>query len=59
MWTLIGVDDEVADRYALDPDMEVVTPEQADNHLEEWRKYRGDPADQVTDPLRSQAISAK
>lgn len=58
-WLFIALDDETADDYALDPDMEIVAPEDADADLESWRVMRGEPAEQVTDAVRIQAIAAK
>lgn len=58
-WTIIGVDDAVADRYATDPDMAIVTATQADVEMESWRLFRGDPAEEIRDPVRIQAIVAK
>lgn len=58
-WTFVGLDDDLADEYALDPDMEIVTPAQADAEMEQWRLMRGEPAEFVRDPERIQAIVAK
>ena len=58
-WTIVGVDDAVATRYATDADMAIVTPVEADALIEEWRVFRGDPAEVVTDPQRIQAIATK
>ena len=58
-WTIIGIDDGLADEYALDPDMEIVSPVAADTEIESWRIYKGEPAERVTDPNRIAAIAAK
>lgn len=58
-WTIIGLDDALADEYATDPDMTIITPEQADIEMDNWRILKGLPVEQVTDPVRLQAISTK
>jgi hypothetical protein len=58
-WLCIGLDDEVAARYALDPDMAIVTPEDADTDMDDWETLRGEPKEKVTDAVRIQAIAAK
>lgn len=58
-WTIIGVDDAVAAKYATDPDMVIITTTEADALIEEWRVFRGDPAEIITDPQRIQAIATK
>lgn len=58
-YTFVGLDDDLADEYALDPDMEIVDPVDADVELENWRVMRGEPEERVTDVSRIQAISAK
>ena len=58
-WTLIGLDDALADTYALDPDMEIVTTVTADAELETWRIRKNEPSEQVRDATRIQAIAAK
>lgn len=58
-WLYIGLDDAVADAYALDPDMEIVAAADADTDMDEWQTMRGEPSERVTDPDRIQAIVAK
>lgn len=58
-WTIIGLDDAVADEYATDPDMEIVDAPTADADMEAWRIRKGEPAEQVRDPNRLAAIQAK
>jgi len=58
-WCIIGLDDDLADEYAMDPDMEIVTEEQADTLMEAWRIDKGEPEEFVQDPARIQAIAAK
>jgi hypothetical protein len=56
---LILVEDEVADRYVTDPEMEVITAEEADALMEQWRLDNEESEEVVTDVTRIQAIAAK
>ncbi len=56
---VIALRDELADEYALDPDMELITPEMADQLIEQWRVLRGDSEEVVDSPSRIQAIAVK
>lgn len=58
-WMIVCLEDTVADKYALDPDMEIVDDATADADSEAWRQMRGEPEEQVRDPNRIQAIVAK
>jgi hypothetical protein len=57
-WCFITLDDKLADEYALDPDMEIVTAAAADTDMEAWRVENGLPAERI-DATRIQAITAK
>ncbi len=54
-WCLIALNDAVADQYALDPDMEIVSLAQANTLLADWRTDRlargahGERAERITD----------
>ncbi len=54
-WCLIALNDTVADEYALDPDMEIVSLTQANALLADWRTDRlgrgahGERAERITD----------
>lgn len=58
-WCFILLQDALADEYALDPDMEIVTPVQADTLMEQWRVEKGVPEESVLDPTRLDAILIK
>ena len=58
-WCICILPDALADTYAQDPDMEIVTPAKADADQEAWRINRGDPAEVVRDPNRLMAIQTK
>jgi len=58
-WCIILLPPSLARDYARDPDMEIITPEEADFLLEEWRVMRGDSEEIVKDPNRIVAIHAK
>lgn len=61
-WCLIALNDNVADVYALDPDMDIVTQAQADTLLAEWRTDRlargahGEQLVRITDQARLNVI---
>ena len=56
---IILLDDAVADRYVVDPEMEVITAEDADALMEQWRIDNDESEDVVSDSTRLQAIVAK
>ena len=58
-WCLIVLPSALADEYALDPDMDIVTPAQADVLLETWRVLKGEPDEVVRDPDRLTTIAVK
>lgn len=58
-WCIIVLDDDLANEYALDPNMEIVTPAQADALMEQWRIDNGESEEVVLDPNRINAIVAK
>jgi hypothetical protein len=58
-YCIIVLDDELADEYAQDPDMEIVDEDTADALMEQWRINKGESDDIITDPERIRAISVK
>jgi len=58
-WCLILLDDAMADEYAQDPDMEIVTATEADALMEQWRIDNDESEEVVSDPDRINAIRAK
>lgn len=58
-WCIIVLPVALAQEYAQDPDMEIITAAQADTLMEEWRVFRGDPEEVVLDTHRINAIQAK
>ena len=58
-WCIILLDDALADEYATDTDMEIITPQRADVLMEQWRVLKGVPEESVTDPDRLTAILIK
>ena len=58
-WCFIILPMALAEEYATDPDMEIVTPEQADADMDEWRRMRGESNEIVLDSNRVAAIQAK
>jgi hypothetical protein len=56
---IIALEDSLADEYALDPDMEIVTETVADTLMEQWRIGNDVPEETVTDPDRINAIQTK
>lgn len=57
-YCIICLRDDLAEEYAKDPDMEIVSPEDADALMEQWRLDNGLP-ETVIDSDRIQAIAAK
>lgn len=58
-WCIIVLPDKLAQEYAQDPNMEIVTAAQADALMEEWRIFRGEPEEVIADTHRINAILAK
>jgi len=58
-WGIVVLKDELADEYALDPDMEIVSESVADALMEQWRVDKGLTEEVVRDPVRLTAIRAK
>lgn len=58
-WCIIALDDELADEYAKDADMEIITPDTADALMEEWRVDNNESTEVISNPERIQAIRAK
>ena len=58
-WCIIALDDALADEYATDPGMEIVTEAQADADMESWRVANGLPATTISDPELVRHIDAK
>lgn len=58
-WCIILLEDALADRYAADVDMEIITPNKADEYMEQWRIEKNEPEEMITDPERINAIRAK
>jgi len=58
-WCLIILEDELADEYAFDKDMKIITPHVADALMEEWRVAKGESEEVVQSPERMTAIAAK
>ncbi len=59
-WCFILLDDALADTYATDPDMEIVTAVAADIEMEQWRVEKGNvPEERVTDPDKINSILIK
>lgn len=56
---VIALPDALADEYAEDPDMELITETQCDLLHEDWRKSNGLPEEMVTDEMRLRVIEAK
>lgn len=57
-YCIVCLRDDIADQYAKDPDMEIITPQAADTLMEQWRVDNGVPAERI-DTDRIQAIRAK
>lgn len=58
-WCIILLDDALADEYALDPEMEIVTAGHADALMEQWRRDNDESEEVVRNPDRINAIRAK
>ncbi len=58
-WCIICLNDSLADTYAKDPDMEIVSPDAVDTMMTEWMATTGVPEEYVGDPNRLQAIVTK
>lgn len=58
-WCIIVLEDVLADEYATDPDMEIITATQADALMETWRVEKGETEEVVKDPDRINAIGVK
>lgn len=58
-WCLIALPEDVANEYAIDPDMEIVSAVDADAMREQWRVEKGEPEEVVSDPNRMMVIIAK
>ncbi len=58
-WCLIILDDDLADEYAADADMTIISPGVADALMEEWRVAKGETEEVVQDVSRITAIAAK
>lgn len=56
---IIALPDTLADEYALDPDMEIISETEADTLMEEWRVKNGIPEERITDENRFRMIEAK
>lgn len=56
---LTALKDEVADRYALDPDVRIVSKAVVTTWLKTNPNMAADPEERVTDPERLQAIQTK
>jgi len=56
---LIMLPDALANEYALDPDMTIITDLEADTLMEQWRVDNNIPQEMVTDINRIEAIKAK
>ncbi len=59
-WCFILLEDALADVYATDPGMEIVTAVAADIEMEQWRVAKGNvPEEYVSDPDKINAILIK
>lgn len=58
-WCIIILDDVMADEYAQDPRMEIITAAQADALMEQWRIDNDEPEEVISDLDRIHAIRAK
>ena len=56
---IIAMPDNLADDYATDADMEIITELEADTFMEQWRLDNNAPEETVTNVSRIQAITAK
>ncbi len=58
-WCIILLDDVLADEYALDPEMEIITAGHADALMEQWRIDNDESNEVMLDPNRVLAALAK
>ncbi len=58
-WCIIVLSDFLAEEYAKDADMEIITALAADALMEQWRIDNNEPEEVILDPTRIQAIAAK
>ncbi len=58
-YCIIGLENGLADIYARDPNMEIISADETDTLMDQWRKDNGLPEEYVSDPNRIQAIIAK
>ncbi|RLG36308.1 MAG: hypothetical protein DRN91_08290, partial [Candidatus Alkanophagales archaeon] len=58
-WCLIALPPDLAAEYAKDPDMEIITADEADALMDEWRQFRGEPEVIVNAPERLRLIQLK
>lgn len=58
-WCLIILEDDLANEYALDSGMKIITPQAADDLMEQWRVAKGESEEVVQSPERLMAIAAK
>jgi len=58
-YCLICIVDGVADVYAKDPNMEIISAEETDRLMTQWNKDNGLPEEYSGDPNRVQAVIAK
>lgn len=58
-WCIILLDDALADEYALDSEMEIITAAQADALMEQWRIDNSESNEIMLDPDRVLAALAK
>jgi len=58
-WCIIALDDSLAFSYALHPDMTIITSDEADTLMEQWRLDNNESEDVITDAILITAIQAK
>jgi len=58
-WCIILLDDALADEYAHDPEMEIISDTVADALMEQWRLDNDEADEVIRDPDRLDAIRAK
>jgi len=58
-WCIIVLEDALADEYAKDRDMEIISDTEADALMEQWRIDNDEPEEVIRDPERLRAISVK
>jgi len=57
-YCLIVLEDALAETYAVDKDMEIIDPSEADTLMEQWRIDNHESEEVVDDPERLQAIAS-